>query len=144
VPSYSFICFSFLLFVFLIALGGGTLWHLQKFLQCITHEFTPSTILLYPSFLPFQNSFNRSHFSICITVYTVFAPYSPSCTLPPPHPSPALVPTARQDLYGTPVLPFGKKKKKMTFFVYDNYTGSFLVTFPCIITEFIPGTSHST
>jgi hypothetical protein len=43
---------SFFLISFLIAmLGGGTLWHLQKFLQCIkyiTLEFTPSTALLYP------------------------------------------------------------------------------------------------
>jgi hypothetical protein len=37
--------------LFIVVLGGGTLWHLWRFLQCIkyiTLEFTPSTIFLYP------------------------------------------------------------------------------------------------
>jgi hypothetical protein len=49
---------------------------------------TPSIILLFPPSPHSWNSFNRSHSSIYIHVYTVFAPYSPSFTLsPPPLPS---------------------------------------------------------
>jgi hypothetical protein len=33
---------------FIVVLGGGTLWNLQKFLQYIILEFTPSNILPYP------------------------------------------------------------------------------------------------
>jgi hypothetical protein len=61
-------------------------------------EFTLSIILLYPLLPPFLDSFSRSHFSIYIHVYTVFALYSPSYTLfqhpppsswyPPPHQGP--------------------------------------------------------
>jgi hypothetical protein len=39
------------LFPFIVVLGGDTLWHLQRFLQCIKYiilEFTPFTVLLYP------------------------------------------------------------------------------------------------
>jgi hypothetical protein len=46
------------------------------------------------------NSFNKSHFSICIHVYTIFVPYSSSYTLSP-HPPP---PTGTNPQTG-PVLP---------------------------------------
>jgi hypothetical protein len=43
-------------FSFIVVLGGGTLWHLQRFLQCIKYsilEFTPYTSLLHsPSSIP--------------------------------------------------------------------------------------------
>jgi hypothetical protein len=47
--------YFFSLFVFIVVLGGGTLQNLQKFLQYIKYiilEFTPSTILVYPSLPP--------------------------------------------------------------------------------------------
>jgi hypothetical protein len=51
-PLHSCQC-NFFFFKFFIALGRGTLWHLQKFLQYIKYiilEFTPTTILLYHPF----------------------------------------------------------------------------------------------
>jgi hypothetical protein len=59
--------FSFLL------CAGYTLWHLQKFLQCIKYkmlEFTPFTILLYapypiPGIVSTSLIFPEVHISIC-------------------------------------------------------------------------------
>jgi hypothetical protein len=56
---FSFLFFKFFLlnfiinffFPFMVVLCGGTLWHLQRHLQCINCiilEFTPSTSALYP------------------------------------------------------------------------------------------------
>jgi hypothetical protein len=68
------------IYFFIIAVLGGTLWHLKKILQYIIVEFT----LMSFSFIPlphFWNIFNRSHFSIFIHECTVFTPYSRSYTL---------------------------------------------------------------
>jgi hypothetical protein len=89
----------FILFILLSfnCCPGSTLWHLQKFLQCITVEFTPAVILLYPPFPHSWNGFNRSHFSIFIQEYIVFPLYSSS------HPflisPPTLVPTPERTCF---------------------------------------------
>jgi hypothetical protein len=59
---------------------------------------SPSIILLYPAYPHSLNSFSRSHFSIYIHVYTVFALYSPSCTLSPTFSLLPLLPTPRSSL----------------------------------------------
>jgi hypothetical protein len=70
---------------------------------------------------------NRSHFSIYIT----FPPYSASYMLPfyPPLP---LVPNTQTG----PILPscsvFVKNKWHFCLFKVTNYTGCFIVTFPCL------------
>jgi hypothetical protein len=49
-------------YFFIVVLGGGTLWHLQKFLQCITYiilEFIPSTAVPYLPSPHSWNSFNK-------------------------------------------------------------------------------------
>jgi hypothetical protein len=99
------LCFTYLFFI--IMLGRGTLWHLQKFLQYIKHiifQLTPSIILLYPSTLHFWNSFNKYHFSIYIHVYTIFAPYSPSHALLPHPPHSHWYQSPRKGMFSPPVL----------------------------------------
>jgi hypothetical protein len=81
-----------LFFSFIVGLCGGTLWHLQRFLQSSKYvilEFTPSITLLYPPSPNSWNSFNRYHFCIYIHVYTLFCtvfillpPFA--CLLPAP------------------------------------------------------------
>jgi hypothetical protein len=75
-------------------------------------EFTPLLMLLYPPSLQSWDSFNRSHFSISIHVYTVFAPYSPSHTFSPHPPFPSHCPGRMCSalLFSNFV-----KEKKMTF-----------------------------
>jgi hypothetical protein len=50
---------------FIVVLGGSTLWHLQRFLQCIkyiTLEFTPSITLLYHLLPGFLEQFQQVSF----------------------------------------------------------------------------------
>jgi hypothetical protein len=75
---------------------------------------------------PTQNSFNRSC-SIVIHEYIKLPPYSPSCTLPyalhtgtSPWQDPLIFPS------------FIFFLKKTLLFVYDSYTGGFIVTVPCV------------
>jgi hypothetical protein len=72
---FGFFCFSF------TVLGGSTLWHLQRILQCINY-----IILKFNPPLDLWNSFSSYHFCIYMHVYTFFAPYSLSYFLSPPPP----------------------------------------------------------
>jgi hypothetical protein len=75
----------FCIISFIVVLGGGTLWHLQKFLQSIKYiaiEFTPSTVFHYLS-LHSLNSFGRYHFSVYIYVYTILHHIHPLSPFPP-------------------------------------------------------------
>jgi hypothetical protein len=73
-----------------------------------------------------RNSFNRSHFSTCMHMYTVFTPYSPPSWFPPFLPAPTGTNPSKQDLFHPPVLWLYKRKKVMFLFI-----GSFLMTFSC-------------
>jgi hypothetical protein len=103
---------------FIVVLGKGTLWYLQrslKYTKYIITEFTPSTILLYPPHS--QNSFNWYLFSTYIPVYTVFVhiyPLTP-CTHPLICPTGINPPPGK--ICSSLFLWFCKRKEKeMTFF----------------------------
>jgi hypothetical protein len=69
----------FLFFFFIVVLGGGTLWHLQRFLQCIKYiilELTPSTTFPYPSSPDFWNSLTSIIFAFTYICTHFFSPYS--------------------------------------------------------------------
>jgi hypothetical protein len=103
----------------MVVLGGGTLWPLQKFLQCIKYillEFIPSTSLLY-SPLPIPGIVSKGITFAFISMCTQCLHH-----IHPPNPFPChlpllLVPVLpRQDLFCTPVLWFCRKKKKKWHF----------------------------
>jgi hypothetical protein len=88
------------------------------------------------------NSFNRSHFSIYIHEYMIFALRSPSCTvsLYLPH---TLVPTPRQDLFYLPVL-FLKKRCFCLFKIAGSIIGiskTFSLKILCVNASYLPS-SH--
>jgi hypothetical protein len=74
---------------------GGTLWHIQKCLQCILVKFIPSIILLYTlsPFLAYFQQVSFFHFDAWIyNISTIISSYmhpflicSPSCWYQPPH-----------------------------------------------------------
>jgi hypothetical protein len=108
------------IFFFIVTLGGGTLWPLQKILQCIKYiilEFTPSTSLLFPLTPPVPGMVSTgiicaftcmcTHFLYCIHRPTHF-PCHPSFPTGTNHPSPG------QDLFSD-FVEEKENKKKMTF-----------------------------
>jgi hypothetical protein len=105
--NVNFISIYFILHI-IVMLAGSTIYKSSENVLNVSYlNSPPSPISFIPSPPPHSwNSFSGCHFYFCLYVYTVFAPYSSSCTLssplPPIHwynPSPHT-----QDLFYHPVL----------------------------------------
>jgi uncharacterized SAM-binding protein YcdF (DUF218 family) len=86
------VCKLFEATYFFIVLGGGTLWHLQKFLQLIEYIIFAFTY-------------------VCASICTVFSLLSPFHTTSP-FPLVPIPTTSLQDVFFPPILQKKKKEKK--------------------------------
>jgi hypothetical protein len=119
-----FLCFFFLFLLFC----GGTLWHLQKFLQCIKYiilKFTPNIMLLYP-----LSSIPGIFSTGLIFPFTHMCAQYLHCIHPPPHfPHISHMPLSRFQTLWFLFSDFHKEKKKSLLIVEESYIENILVTF---------------
>jgi hypothetical protein len=136
VTNWLIFCVFFLFLLFC----GGTLWHLQKFLQCIKYiilKFTPNIMFLYP-----LSSIPGIFSTGLIFPFTHMCAQYLHCIHPPPHfphisHMPLFPDSKPSDSYSLIFI----KKKKVTFDcwreLYREYTCDISI-YICIITGIVP------